>query len=246
MHGRKFKVLLAASASVLVLGTGAASAAAAARTHHQARPRRLLPPTSSTAGIAGWRRWERAGRAVRWRHGWWAPVHGAQSPAGAGRWIRSDRFGVRSPGGFGPAPPQLVARNTHVTAASSAVERLGALAGSAGALRWSTFRRAGRVRGRSCCSGGERRRILPAGVGVERRRARAGWRPLALVIGRNVELGRHDGVFLGIPPRSRCWTARVGALGRRRAGAGARGGADARLCRARRDLLVTGRRGGAG
>ena len=35
MHGKKFKVLLAATASVLVLGTGAASAAAAARTQHQ-------------------------------------------------------------------------------------------------------------------------------------------------------------------------------------------------------------------
>ena len=34
MHGRTVKVLLAATASALVLGTGAASAAAAARTHN--------------------------------------------------------------------------------------------------------------------------------------------------------------------------------------------------------------------
>ena len=69
----------------------------------------VTPANESTAWIAGWRRGERAGRAVWWRHGW-APVHGAQSPAGAGRRIRSDRFGVRVPGGFVPAPPQLVAR----------------------------------------------------------------------------------------------------------------------------------------
>jgi hypothetical protein len=43
MHGRKFKVLLAASASVLVLGTGAASAAAAARTQHQAASAQVTP-----------------------------------------------------------------------------------------------------------------------------------------------------------------------------------------------------------
>jgi hypothetical protein len=43
MHGKKFKVLLAASASVLVLGTGAASAAAAARTHHQAASAQVTP-----------------------------------------------------------------------------------------------------------------------------------------------------------------------------------------------------------
>jgi hypothetical protein len=43
MHGRTFKVLLAASASALVLGTGAASAAAAARTHHQAASAHATP-----------------------------------------------------------------------------------------------------------------------------------------------------------------------------------------------------------
>jgi hypothetical protein len=43
MHGRTFKVLLAASASALVLGTGAASAAAAARTHHQAASAHTTP-----------------------------------------------------------------------------------------------------------------------------------------------------------------------------------------------------------
>jgi hypothetical protein len=43
MHGKKFKVLLAASASVLVLGTGAASAAAASRTHHQAASAQVTP-----------------------------------------------------------------------------------------------------------------------------------------------------------------------------------------------------------
>ena len=43
MHGRRFKVLLAASASVLVLGTGAASAAAAARTQHQAASAQVTP-----------------------------------------------------------------------------------------------------------------------------------------------------------------------------------------------------------
>lgn len=43
MHGRTFKVLLAASASALVLGTGAASAAAAARTHHQAASAQVTP-----------------------------------------------------------------------------------------------------------------------------------------------------------------------------------------------------------
>jgi hypothetical protein len=43
MHGRRFKVLLAASASVLVLGTGAASAAAASRTHHQSTSTQVTP-----------------------------------------------------------------------------------------------------------------------------------------------------------------------------------------------------------
>jgi hypothetical protein len=43
MHGRTFKVLLAATASALVLGTGAASAAAAARTHHQAASAQVTP-----------------------------------------------------------------------------------------------------------------------------------------------------------------------------------------------------------
>ena len=43
MHGRTFKVLLAASASALVLGTGAASAAAAARTHQQAASAQVTP-----------------------------------------------------------------------------------------------------------------------------------------------------------------------------------------------------------
>ena len=52
---------------------------------------------------------------------------------------------------------------------------------------------------------------------------------VALVIGRNVELGRRDGVFLGILDGDRGVDGRVGALGRRRAGAGARGGANARL-----------------
>ena len=43
MHGKKFKVLLAATASVLVLGTGAASAAAAARTQHQSASAQVTP-----------------------------------------------------------------------------------------------------------------------------------------------------------------------------------------------------------
>ena len=123
-------------------------------------------------GNAGWRRWERAGRAVRWRHGW-APVHGAQPPAGAGCWIRADRFGARAPGGrIGSAATSR--EDTTVTAASSAVERLGALAGIRGraalehvpaALVAFTADPRARV---------ERRRVLPAGVGVERRRAGMG------------------------------------------------------------------------
>jgi hypothetical protein len=48
MHGRTFKVLLAATASALVLGTGAASAAAAARTHHQAA--QVTPADSQYGG----------------------------------------------------------------------------------------------------------------------------------------------------------------------------------------------------
>ena len=43
MHGRTFKVLLAATASALVLGTGAASAAAAARTHQQGASAQVTP-----------------------------------------------------------------------------------------------------------------------------------------------------------------------------------------------------------
>jgi hypothetical protein len=49
MHGRTFKVLLAASASALVLGTGAASAAAAARTH-QAASAQVTPADSQYGG----------------------------------------------------------------------------------------------------------------------------------------------------------------------------------------------------
>ena len=50
MHGRRFKVLLAASASVLVLGTGAASAAAAARTQHQAASAQVTPAGDEYGG----------------------------------------------------------------------------------------------------------------------------------------------------------------------------------------------------
>jgi hypothetical protein len=51
MHGRTFKVLLAATASALVLGTGAASAAAAARTHQGASAQ--VTPASDEYGPGG-------------------------------------------------------------------------------------------------------------------------------------------------------------------------------------------------
>jgi len=53
MRGRTFKVLLAASASALVLGTGAASAAAAARTHHQAASAHATPASDEYSGTQG-------------------------------------------------------------------------------------------------------------------------------------------------------------------------------------------------
>jgi hypothetical protein len=51
MHGKRFKVLLAATASVLVLGTGAASAAAASRTNHQAA--QVTPADEQYGGSQG-------------------------------------------------------------------------------------------------------------------------------------------------------------------------------------------------
>jgi hypothetical protein len=53
MHGRTFKVLLAATASALVLGTGAASAAAAARTHNQGASAQVTPASDQYNGGGG-------------------------------------------------------------------------------------------------------------------------------------------------------------------------------------------------
>jgi hypothetical protein len=53
MHARTVKVLLAATASALVLGTGAASAAAAARTHQQAASAQVTPADEQYGGPGG-------------------------------------------------------------------------------------------------------------------------------------------------------------------------------------------------